>query len=76
MPSSAARRVTAAEARPEMIATWMPARCTRLMPEPSRTWKPLISSPSRGEVQAAIGQHAVDVQHQQPHAPRARDQSR
>src|SRR5688572_19626228 len=45
MPSSRARRATAADLRPERMATVMPAAATCLMPWPSRTWKVLSDSP-------------------------------
>ena len=38
------------------------------MPWPSRTLKALSASPSGAVVEAPVGQHAVHVEHQQPHA--------
>src|SRR5262249_50823403 len=46
MPSSLIRRVTAADARPDMMATSMPAARAACIASPSRTSKRLISSPA------------------------------
>ena len=46
MPSSAARRSTAADVRPETIAARLPAARHNFNPDPSRTWNRFSSSPA------------------------------
>src|SRR5438132_6210004 len=45
-PSSSRRRATAADFRPEITATSMPAARARTMAWPSRTWNTFVSSPA------------------------------
>ena len=52
--------------------TESPARCAHTSAAPSRMWKLFDSDPSACMQHRAVGQHAVDVEEQEPHCRRLR----
>ena len=71
IPSSAARRVTDSEVRPERRPVRRPARWARTTPRPSRTWKALASRAVGEQEHGPVGHHAVHVGQDQLEGPAA-----
>ena len=68
LPATRARCITAGALLPVIHATVMPACISSFSPTPSSTLKALSSRPSSSDVDATVGQHAVDVAGEEPDA--------
>ena len=71
MPSCRARSVVAAAVRADSTPVSSPAWRAQTSAVPSRMEKRFDSRPSASSRMRAVGQHAVDVEQQQPQPPRA-----